>query len=109
MNTSSNNSLSLTAGQIQHLTAKQLQTVELLALPRQDMEALLAANPLIEITENDTEELFSSDAPASAVETEDESLYEAQIYEDSGDLDDYVSAEEMEGLEEYAPADDEET
>ena len=120
MNLSSNSGLALTAGQVQrqHLNAKQLQTVELLALPRQDMEALLAAHPLIEIEENDTEDFFAAEDPAgvSTVETEDESLYEAQSYEDSADLDDYVPTEELEGLEEYtgededdAPSDEDET
>lgn len=106
MSISSTSGLALTAGQVQrqHLNAKQLQTVELLALPRQDMEALLAAHPLIEIEENDTEDFFAAEETAgvSTVETEDESLYEAQSYEDSADLEDYVPSEEMEGLEEYA-------
>ena len=106
MSLSSNSGLTLTTGQVQrqHLNAKQLQTVELLALPRQDMEALLAAHPLIDVEENDTEDLFNADAPSdtAAAETEDESLYEAQIYENSADLDDYVPSEDMEGLEEYA-------
>ena len=92
---------SQTQTQQQQLSARQLQSLELLALPRLDLEARLAANPLIEEVpeEFQSEESSLSSAPA---ETEDESLYEAQAYEESDDTEALNAAEFQEGLEEFS-------
>lgn len=92
--------------QQQQLSARQLQNLELLALPRLDLETLLTENPLIEIEE--PQEEYSPDLPASApAETEDESLYEAEAYEQSDELVALETLENQEGLEEFSLGDEE--
>ena len=109
MSNPGNTSLNLTArqSQQQQLSAKQLQSLELLALSRQNLEARLMQNPLIEVKYND---LSAMDSPEENVktETEDESFYEAEAYENNDDLEAGRSGEENAGLEEYCLDDDKE-
>ena len=88
---SNSNNLQLDAKQTQqqHLTMKQRQALEVLFLSRQELETklneMLLTNPLIEVEEVPEDALSLSDSTEREVQegTEDESLYEAEIYENS--------------------------
>ena len=87
---SNSNNLQLDAKQTQqqHLTMKQRQALEVLFLSRQELETKLSeallANPLIEVEEVPEEILnISVSQENQPQQTEDESLYEAEIYENS--------------------------
>ena len=88
---SNSNNLQLDAKQTQqqHLTMKQRQALEVLFLSRQELETklneMLLTNPLIEVEEVPEDALSLSDSTERDVQegTEDESLYEAEIYENS--------------------------
>ena len=97
---------SQTQTQQQQLSARQLQSLELLALPRLDLEARLTENPLI-IAEETPDEFQSETSLSVQAETEDESLYEAQAYEESDDTDALNAAEREDGLEEFSLGDEE--
>lgn len=83
-----NNSLQLDAKQTQtqHLTVKQRQALDVLFLSRQELDEKLSQalleNPLIEAVEYE-EELPSAPTREEAPPTEDESGYEAELYENS--------------------------
>ena len=104
MNNSADTRLGLSARQTQQqlLTAKQLQTLELLALPVLDLEARLMENPLIEIKEENEADFFEENTPDEAWGmTEDESLYEEQAFENNDDLESQRTPDDNEGLEEF--------
>lgn len=104
MNISGNTHLDLSARQTQQqqLSAKQLQTLELLALSVQSLEARLMENPLIEMEENADEDFFAqTPSDENNGMTEDESLYEAQAYENNDDLESQRTQDDNEGLEEF--------
>lgn len=103
-----NNSLKITAVQEQQqkLNLQQQQDLELLVLPFQQLEQELLANPLV-VQEDFSDDFLSGEA--TAAETEDESVYEAEAYENYDDYDKLAqetSAEEMDGLEEFCLSDD---
>lgn len=104
-----NNSLEIAAVQTQQLklNPQHQQDLKLLELPFQKLEQELLANPLVEL-EDFSDDFLSGEA--TAAETEDESVYEAEAYENYDDYDKLAqerSAEEIDGLEEFCLSDDE--
>ena len=71
-------SLGIKQTQTQKFTQQQVQLVALLKIPHQRLEALLRNNPLIQAEYVYDDEDYPMQAPS---ETEDESLYEAELYE----------------------------